>query len=306
MPVPRHGVPAVPLADRILVPGGGLVQGLEPTEHVDAFETEPAALPPCEPDVETLCLLEGRFAVSVEWVERATGSVRRARAHEQLDQTGIFSFFDEQNFELLVKVLDGRGINSAFWVFYGALSDVEYTLTVTDTVTGARRDYHNPPGRFASVADVEAFASSPSSEGGLRVANALERAAPPPAVPRRALGSACVEDETTHCFQGGRFAAEVSWRPPGGAFSAARVLEQARTDQSGLFYFFDAGNVELALKVLDGRAINGAYWVFFGALSDLEYTVTVTDAATGAVREYHNAPGQLASRADIDAFGDRR
>ncbi len=44
-----------------------------------------------------------------------------------------------------------------FWVFYGALSNVEYTLTVTDTQTGAVKTYKNLSGQFASVADTEAF-----------------------------------------------------------------------------------------------------------------------------------------------------
>jgi hypothetical protein len=43
MVLPRHGVAAVPLHDRILAPAGGTVQGLSPTDHVDAFV--PAALP---------------------------------------------------------------------------------------------------------------------------------------------------------------------------------------------------------------------------------------------------------------------
>jgi hypothetical protein len=34
---------------------------------------------------------------------------------------------------------------------------VEYTLTVTDTATGAVKIYHNPAGRLASVADTSAF-----------------------------------------------------------------------------------------------------------------------------------------------------
>jgi hypothetical protein len=57
----------------------------------------------------------------------------------------------------VVKAVDGRPANGYFWVFYGALSDVEYTITVTDTVTGAAKTYTNPPGRLASVADVAAF-----------------------------------------------------------------------------------------------------------------------------------------------------
>jgi hypothetical protein len=42
--------------------------------------------------------------------------------------------------------------------------------------------------------------------------------------------------------------------------------------------------------------------VFYGALSDVAYTITVTDTATGTVRTYDNPAGQLASRADTAAF----
>jgi hypothetical protein len=42
--------------------------------------------------------------------------------------------------------------------------------------------------------------------------------------------------------------------------------------------------------------------VFYGALSDVAYTVTVTDTTTGAVRTYVNAQGTVASRADTAAF----
>ena len=56
------------------------------------------------------------------------------------------------------------------------------------------------------------------------------------------------------------------------------------------------------VKVLDGRAVNGAFWVFSGALSDVAYTLTVTDLVTGQSKAYPNAPHQLASRADTAAF----
>ena len=56
-------------------------------------------------------------------------------------------------------MLDGRPVNGHFWVFYGALSDVEYTITVTDTVTGNRRRYHNNLHHQGSGADVDAFAA---------------------------------------------------------------------------------------------------------------------------------------------------
>ena len=71
--------------------------------------------------------------------------------------TGYFWFFGPANVETVIKVLDGRPVNGHFWVFYGALSDVRYTLTVTDTVTGKVKTYTNPAGQFASVADTLAF-----------------------------------------------------------------------------------------------------------------------------------------------------
>jgi hypothetical protein len=71
--------------------------------------------------------------------------------------TGYFWFFRDTNVEVVLKVLDGRPISDHFWVFYGALSNVAYRLTVTDTETGEVRVYENPARRCASVGDTEAF-----------------------------------------------------------------------------------------------------------------------------------------------------
>ena len=54
-------------------------------------------------------------------------------------------------------MLDARALNGKFWVFYGALSNVEYTIRVTDTETGQVKTYTNPNGTFASVGDTDAF-----------------------------------------------------------------------------------------------------------------------------------------------------
>ncbi len=56
-----------------------------------------------------------------------------------------------------MKVLDGRAINGHFWVFYGSLTDVQFTLTVTDNQTGAQKVYTSPQGQNTSVADTSAF-----------------------------------------------------------------------------------------------------------------------------------------------------
>jgi hypothetical protein len=55
------------------------------------------------------------------------------------------------------QVIDGRALNGKLWVFYGALTNVGYTIRVTDTATGAVRTYNNPRGTFASVGDTQAF-----------------------------------------------------------------------------------------------------------------------------------------------------
>jgi hypothetical protein len=59
---------------------------------------------------------------------------------------------------MLVKVLDGCNYNGRHWVLAGATTNVEYTLTVTDTVTGEVVSYFNPLGRSsATITDTEAL-----------------------------------------------------------------------------------------------------------------------------------------------------
>ena len=76
----------------------------------------------------------------------------------------------------------------------------------------------------------------------------------------------------------------------------------AWTGETGTFWFFSPSNVELAVKVLDGRAVNGHFWVFYASLSDVDFDLEVLDTTTGARRTYHNPRGTMASRADVDAF----
>jgi hypothetical protein len=112
----------------------------------------------CALSSDQLCL-GGRFLVAVQYRSPATGELQPGHAAPLTGDTGAFWFFAPGNAELLLKVLDGRPVNGHFWVYYGALSDVEYTITVTDTVTGNRRIYHNNLHHQGSGADVGAFAA---------------------------------------------------------------------------------------------------------------------------------------------------
>jgi hypothetical protein len=48
-----------------------------------------------------------------------------------------------------------------------------------------------------------------------------------------------------------------------------------------VFWFFDAANPEMLLKILDGCAINGHYWIFYAAGTNVGLTTTVTDTVAG-------------------------
>jgi len=113
-------------------------------------------LAPCTPGPTRLCFQGGRFQAEVSW-EDFDGNVGEGKSRELGGDSGAFWFFHPDNVELTVKVLDGRGLNDKFWVFYGSLTNVEFTLTVTDTATGRVRSYHNPKGAFASAGDTTAF-----------------------------------------------------------------------------------------------------------------------------------------------------
>ena len=64
-----------------------------------------------------------------------------------------------------------------------------------------------------------------------------------------------------------------------------------------------ADNPEVFVKIVDGRAVNGAFWFFHAALTDLEYTLTVTEEATGRVKTYSKAAGSACGGIDTSAFG---
>ena len=264
----------------------------------------PLSGPPCQPSSERLCLAAGRFQVSVEWRDFA-GRTGAGRAVPLTGDTGTFWFFDPANLELAVKVLDGTALNGHVWIFYGALSNVEYTLTVTDTQTGAVRRHVNSAGRLASVGDTQAFGPLGASvQAPLSVAPAAASSlAELPLVAERvdpAAAVLCEPGPRRLCLNGRRFAVTATWKDFQDRTGEGTALPL--TGDTGAFWFFDPANVEVLLKVVDGRGLNGRFWVFYGALSNVEYQLTVTDTETGTVKTYSNPRGRFASAADTAAF----
>jgi hypothetical protein len=247
-----------------------------------------------------LCLAGNRFRAEVTW--KANEVAAPAQAVSLSGDTGYFWFVDPANVELVVKVLDGRAINGHFWVFYGGLTNLAYTLTITDTVTGAVKVYSNPAGKFASAGDTAAFAAT-AAAAALAPADAeeaLPEAVAPAPIPLSAAKAACAAGPASLCLGAARFQVLLSWKDFSGKVGTGQAVPLS--DDTGYFWFTSPDNVEVIVKVLDGRTINGHFWVFYGGLSNLEYTITVIDTVTGFRKTYTNPAHKFGSQGDTSAI----
>ena len=122
----------------------------------------PPPPPTCTPDATTLCLNNNRFQVQVQWVDYFGNTGFGQVVQNFSTDSGLFWFFNANNWELMVKVLNGCGVNGHYWVFGAAATSVQYTITVSDTQTGEIKQYFNPLGTTApAITDTSAFATCP-------------------------------------------------------------------------------------------------------------------------------------------------
>ncbi len=124
------------------------------TAAVTAPRSVSSAAGTCRSGPSTLCLLDRRFAVEVDWRNPGNNTSGAGGAGTLSNITGTFTFGDRSNVELMVKMLNLGDRTAIFW---GALSDLEYTLKVTDTATGQVKTYRNQAGRLCGGIDNNAF-----------------------------------------------------------------------------------------------------------------------------------------------------
>lgn len=116
---------------------------------------------------ETVACIDNRFTVSVDYSTSQSGGLSgkgRAASTEPIGfaRGGLFWFFDPSNPEMLVKVLNGCGLNQRYWFFASAGTNVGYTITVTDTARGVSKTYINTDLSPAQpIQDTGAFATCP-------------------------------------------------------------------------------------------------------------------------------------------------
>ena len=125
---------------------------------------------PCVPSSNTLCLDDHpgdqRFQVQVSVNTAEGGGLHGPGTDVSLaslgvSQGGIFWFFGATNPEMLIKVVNACPIGSQIWIFYAALTNVGFSVTVTDTQTGHSRTYTNPD--LTTAAPVQDTAALPCS-----------------------------------------------------------------------------------------------------------------------------------------------
>ena len=114
--------------------------------------------------VAALCL-QNRFVITSKWRTNPTpgtptdgnGSVVVAGPN-----SGIFWFFSSDNWEVMIKALNGCGLNNRYWIFSAATTNVFYRIEVFDSERFEQKIYFNYPGPPApAVVDTNAFATCP-------------------------------------------------------------------------------------------------------------------------------------------------
>lgn len=101
----------------------------------------------------------------------------------------------------------------------------------------------------------------------------------------------------------GRWKVSVTFGGGSGVLGKLATAVPLTTD-SGWFWFYEASNPEVFVKVLNGEAINGHDWVFIAGLTDQQVIITVDDmVGPGGTNLYTNPPGKtFVTVLDVLAF----
>ncbi|HEX7182059.1 MAG TPA: hypothetical protein VF756_09465 [Thermoanaerobaculia bacterium] len=105
----------------------------------------------------TLRLQDGRFSVTVHWKNPYGPGEGEGLPVTLSPEAGYFWFFDSDNAEVTVKILDGRPQNGHFWVFIASMTTLELEVTVTECPEPGRpcrsKTYVQPPRQNRNFVD---------------------------------------------------------------------------------------------------------------------------------------------------------
>jgi ELWxxDGT repeat protein len=252
---------------------------------------------PCQPGPAAVCLAGGRVRAQLVWRDDG-GGWTAATARSLGDRAATFAFRPDAGPDAAVRLAPASP-DGSLPLYVAGLSHREFALTVLDRETGASRRYWNVAGNLGSLFDA---AGLPAEGGGeardlalpsRRLARATGRGAGSP-------GSPCSPAPHRLCLAAGRFIAEATWRDARGVLRPA--AGEALTAGSGVFFLPASRRPGALVKLLDGRGVNGHFWLFAATLALPELTLSVTDSETGETRIYEKPGGSTTSIGDLAAF----
>jgi photosystem II stability/assembly factor-like uncharacterized protein len=239
-----------------------------------------------------LKLSQNRVLVTVDWQNPYSGQWGTAYAIPQDDKFAFFYYSDPNNPEVFVKVLD-FGSGSAL-CFVGGLTDFYYKVTFTMLGTGQTLVFEKPSKQYVGFVDATTLkyagapgtpAESVGSGGGMTFVGALATGEPAAVskvaslmTTKSAIAEPLAAAPQSLAFSSSRVSVTVDWRNPYSG-QTGRAYGIPKADQYGFFYYTDASNPEVFVKVLDFGS--GSALCFVGGLTDFYYKVTFTVLRTG-------------------------
>jgi hypothetical protein len=258
-----------------------------------------------EQATSNLFLLNRRFNVQVRYRNQFANPptegllIGRSLLASPLADTAIFWFDSPLVVELMVRISDARPFDNHYHIYYGGLSDVEFFITVTDTQTGRSEEYHKEANQLVGDVDRVSF----PTEGGTSVLQSgvdalMTRASSP------MLGA---NADTSTLRMLSRYDVRIRYRnqfasPVEEGFLLGRSIAALPTTDTAVFYFNNPENVEWIVRFSDVRPFANRIDFFHGGLSDVEFTVEVTDTITGTQREYRVEPFSLKGGVDRESY----
>ncbi|MEO6259110.1 MAG: hypothetical protein ABIP63_02130 [Thermoanaerobaculia bacterium] len=244
-----------------------------------------------------LCVDGLRYKVSLV-AKDPTGKTAQGKALYQTDVFGYFSLAeftgDAGNPEVFVKVLGPTAKGPI--VFYSGLTNLDYTITVTDLQTGQVFKQYRvtppPAGSLISKGDFDFEGNVSTACADITVTKSQE-----------SPGS-CVTDGSTLCLLN-RFRVTMS------AFDdrSGKTVSGQTIPKNSVFGFFstpglsnDPSNVEAFVKAINATSFDGHYWIFLGGLTDVQYDIKVVDTVTGKANNYRKPLRSTCGLNDVSAF----
>ncbi len=111
----------------------------------------------------------------------------------------------------------------------------------------------------------------------------------------------CRPDVFTLCLKDGWFTVHFTMDWGSDEELPGRVILNPFRDGYGGFWAYSDDNPELAVKVIDGCAVNGRYWVYASGLTDRAFLLTITDGH-GNTAYYGKFAGYMVSFQDTHSI----